>query len=439
MAGYRRFISYMYEYTKGRKSKNTGFAKVESRNGICRMQVHLQEIPQEEESLDIYAFVREGDWLLGIFLGRMRVQGRGADGKVSTPSEKIGDQPYDLERLAGLWVRSDFGRNYITVFDDEKVEVDKFVTELPAEGESAADSKIQTQSGAELSGEETVQTEFKTQREDQIRIEEAPQMRGEVRSGDASEMGSGVRTEEVKQAEGQIHTEEVEQTEGQVQTEEMEQTEGQVHTEEVEQTEGKVQPEEVDQTYTGPQGKADSLAGTLDETAENLENPDKPQPGTDVGAEGQQRENPGKAEETAVHTQEAAACPQPRYGCPRQVKCAQQGLDQKWQCLLKRYPRFQPFADQEIEQCIQITPRDIRLLNQNHWRLGNNSFVMHGFYNYRHLLLGRKRDGGYILGIPGLFENQERFMASMFGFPMFKDAAQQTRKGRFGYWCREVE
>ncbi len=67
MAGYRRFISYMYEYTKGRKSKNTGFAKVESRNGICRMQVHLQDIPQEEESLDIYAFVREGDWLLGIF------------------------------------------------------------------------------------------------------------------------------------------------------------------------------------------------------------------------------------------------------------------------------------------------------------------------------------------------------------------------------------
>ncbi len=194
------------------------------------------------------------------------------------------------------------------------------------------------------------------------------------------------------------------------------------------QEEEEIQAKATSQTYTGTQGKEDSRADAQDGIAENFDSQDAPQPDTETAAEGQQRENLGKAEETAVHTQEAAACPQPRYGCPRQVKCAQQGLDQRWQCLLKRYPRFQPFADQEIEQCIQITPRDIRLLNQNHWRLGNNSFVVHGFYNYRHLLLGRKRDGGYILGIPGLFENQERFMASMFGFPMFKDAAQQTRK-----------
>ena len=42
---------------------------MESRNGTCRIQVHLQKVPQEDEALNIYGFVRESGWLLGIFLG----------------------------------------------------------------------------------------------------------------------------------------------------------------------------------------------------------------------------------------------------------------------------------------------------------------------------------------------------------------------------------
>ena len=488
MAGYRRFISYMYEYTKGRKSKNTGFAKVESRNGICRMQVHLQEIPQEEDSLDIYAFVREGDWLLGIFLGRMPVQGRNADGRISTPSEKIGDQPYDLDQLAGLWVQSGFGRKYITVFDDEKVDVEKFVTELPidpnmqtqanteveAESENRAEETLQEaseiqaeetlQEESEIQAEETLQAESETQTEETLQVESESQVEEASQAGEAnqaekaSQTEDTLRVEEEPQSAGEVQTEEVfrveeeqSQSAGELQVEEEAQASAEAYTEEEPQEAGETKAEEETQasaeaqTEEEPQtpGEARSEEEFQAEEAApaeeipTMENKSRPNP--KMRAEERQQSVQREPGEGTVHTQEAAACPQPRYGCQRQMQCARQGLEQRWQCLLKRYPHFQPFGDQEIEQCIQITPRDIRLLNQNHWRLGNNSFVMHGFYNYRHLLLGRKKDGGYVLGIPGLYENQERFMASMFGFPVFKDAAQQTRKGRFGYWCREVE
>ena len=109
------------------------------------------------------------------------------------------------------------------------------------------------------------------------------------------------------------------------------------------------------------------------------------------------------------------------------------------QAILSRYPSVKPFSDNEIAECIKITPDDLKYLRQNQWKLGKNSFLIHGYYNYRHLLMGRLRGGGYILGVPGVFENQERYMANMFGFTFFKPADRERARPRFGYWCRRIE
>ena len=94
MSEYRRFVAYIYEYTSGKKNKNTGFAKVESRNGSCRMQICLQKLPREEKALNMYGFVREGGWLLGIFLGTLTVRGGLGQARLETPSGKIGGSAY---------------------------------------------------------------------------------------------------------------------------------------------------------------------------------------------------------------------------------------------------------------------------------------------------------------------------------------------------------
>ena len=44
MADYHRFVAYIYEYVNGKKMQNTGFAKIELRNAICRIQIHIQNI-----------------------------------------------------------------------------------------------------------------------------------------------------------------------------------------------------------------------------------------------------------------------------------------------------------------------------------------------------------------------------------------------------------
>ena len=65
---------------------------------------------------------------------------------------------------------------------------------------------------------------------------------------------------------------------------------------------------------------------------------------------------------------------------------------------------------------IKIELSDLRELPKKYWYLGNNSFLLHGFFNYHHLLLGKMPDGRWFLGIPGVYERQERIMASFFGF-----------------------
>ena len=68
---------------------------------------------------------------------------------------------------------------------------------------------------------------------------------------------------------------------------------------------------------------------------------------------------------------------------------------------------------------IPIELSDLRELPKRYWYLGSNSFLLHGFFNYHHLLFGRLPDGKWFIGVPGVYARQERVMASVFGFPGF--------------------
>ncbi len=388
MSEYRRFVSYMYEYTNGKKNKNTGFAKVESRNGICRMQIHLQKIPQEEETLNIYGFVREGGWLLGIFLGQIGVKNACGDARIQTQAERIGGSAYRLEQIAGLWVESGLGRTYLTVFDDEGVDTEKLVTALPDEKKP----------------EEEPQEEASAEAEEELREE------------------ASAETEEEPQEEASAEAEEEPREETSVEAEELRE-EASAEAEEEPREEASAEAEEEPREEVSAEAEEELREEASVEAAE-----EELREEASVEAE-EQKER--------VHAQQAGACPAVNSRC---ANCSwhMANLNQKWQALSRRYPHFQPFAEGEFADCLQITPRELAFIGQGKCRVGNNSFLMHGFCNYRHLLFGKRRDGRFVLGVPGVFENQEMVMANMYGFPDFKEAMAKHPNGKFGYWCREL-
>ena len=54
MADYRRLISYIYEYEGKEKGKNVGFAKLETRNGQCRLNVSVKKIYMGGNAIGVY-------------------------------------------------------------------------------------------------------------------------------------------------------------------------------------------------------------------------------------------------------------------------------------------------------------------------------------------------------------------------------------------------
>lgn len=101
---------------------------------------------------------------------------------------------------------------------------------------------------------------------------------------------------------------------------------------------------------------------------------------------------------------------------------------------------FSPFEDSDVVQCWKIHPQDFRCLSQRQCALRNNRFLQYGYYNFGHVLLCRRANGQYILGVPGAYDQQERFMANMFGFPYFKESRMiEVPKGRGGYWYRLID
>ncbi len=114
--------------------------------------------------------------------------------------------------------------------------------------------------------------------------------------------------------------------------------------------------------------------------------------------------------------------------------------EQKWKFILENYPVMTPFAGDEDTICVRLELKDIRLLPRPYWYLGNNSFLLHGFFNYRYLILGAMEKSGkkrWFLGIPGIYQNPERVMATLFGFPEFRnEKSAPVNTGEFGYWFR---
>lgn len=115
-----------------------------------------------------------------------------------------------------------------------------------------------------------------------------------------------------------------------------------------------------------------------------------------------------------------------------------------WEGFRKQYPKIKAFDSVNGCEILTIKPQDIGLLPRENWNYGNNSFLLHGYYNYRYLILARIGDESqgrtrYILGVPGHYYSNEKYMASMFGFPHFVLSKKQpSQDGRFGYWYTDV-
>lgn len=123
---------------------------------------------------------------------------------------------------------------------------------------------------------------------------------------------------------------------------------------------------------------------------------------------------------------------------PQNVRTSQ--VTDKWQQLQAIYPHIRPFED--YREYLLMKPQDFVILPQKYFTLSDNSFLLHGYYNYDHLILSKEsRPEGeqMYIGVPGNFYDKEKQVAIMFGFESFEGKREPARIGDFGYYMIPVE
>ncbi len=152
------------------------------------------------------------------------------------------------------------------------------------------------------------------------------------------------------------------------------------------------------------------------------------------------REQPQKIERIVVQRQESresGVAPKQSQKPLMADALAIEGLkEDKWEQILDTYDNIHPYGDERIY--VKLEPKDFIILSGKYQHLVNNSFLLHGFYNYRHVILGKEGEVHY-LGVPGVFYEREKMVALMFGFEAFECGSRESKAGEFGYYLRKVE
>lgn len=114
--------------------------------------------------------------------------------------------------------------------------------------------------------------------------------------------------------------------------------------------------------------------------------------------------------------------------------------------LLSKRSAYRPCRKEEITHSVRITPEELKPFEEDGRDYRENSFLLHGYYEYRHLLFGRRKRGEryeYVVMVPGRYEKKESRLAEAFGFSDFIPAvvtqhAETPLKAPFGYWCGKM-
>ena len=375
MASYRRLISYIYAYEGKIKGKNIGFAKLESRNGQCKLSVNVKKVYMGGGDLGVYLLSQEKE----IRLGTIFIRGGAGEFRTSISVDNTADSGISLERCYGLSIheKDDTWRSYTTIWEDEvaqaaEVELAEVTSEKLGNPEQQLNKKIE-ELEKEISENEGAQQKAPEEPEPMPAPQREPEPEPEPEPMPAPQREPA--------------------------------------------PEPMPAPRPVPEPHPAPQ----PVPHTEPRPAPEVPRPAAPPEDTPVLEE---LENP----ETLRQLEQE----EERAGASRDL----------WDSFRKRCPKIQAFESSGSNEVLTIKPQDIGLLPREVWTYGNNSFLLHGYYNYRYLILARVQDGRrvrYILGVPGHYYSNEKYMASMFGFPHFVLSKKQpVQDGRFGYWYTDI-
>ena len=400
MAGMKRFVTYIYAYEEEKKGSNVGFARIEIRGQDARVEIHLRGVYAASAACRVYLFRREAAGVTGVLVGEMKLANGSGDGAVGLKGGRVGASPYGITEMEGLFFVIGEERILMSRWREGapfKVSLSGFREWQPEKTEEAAAEK---EAAVETAAQNKVREAVPAQAEQNSRIvaKEMPQRKAGETAPVQAEQNSRIAAKGMTQRKaGEAAAAQAEQNS---------------------RTAAKGMPQE----------KRRETVSVVPEQKEKT-------PAQDVPS--------GSGMEPAAAVEETEAIQATEL--PMRNLFPEYDWNAVWEELCSGHKPAAPFEERDT-QCIQLELKDLRSLPKKYWYLGNNSFLLHGFFNYRYLVLGRTAEERWFLGVPGVYQRQERVMAAIFGFPEFFAAGPGGERGEgrepvnhFGCWVRYIE
>lgn len=342
---YNRMVAYIYSYSDGVKSKNTGFAKMEVRQDVLKLHINMRGAYSDSIApWKVNLFYRENGRIRGIELGEINIRNGVGDYRYVGSASDIVHSGKAFGAIKGLYIMCDGGihKMFASEWDDL----------------GFAPSNIDN--GRDNSDSAGPVIEFA--------LQDVPSPESQPQPDFAATLASTI--ENARQPE-QVRQEEF-----------------------TERTEPDSQPD---------------IAGQSEAVSSQL-----------------------AAAEVADEVLEEWSVSQPDNGGGAEI----------YDRIIDSRDKVFLFADDDLYDVVEISVEDIAQFPEATRGLASNSFVNHGYYNFRHLILGRMRTAGgcgYFIGVPGVYTRRDRSTAAMFGFDYFKFSMRSdVRLGQFGYWYRPL-
>lgn len=390
MADYKRLVSYIYAYPGGVRDKNVGFAKAEVRNGQFKLTVSVKGVYTDTPELfGVYVMVdgkkhQPGGFTL-LKTGTVMVnQGIGQYQDLFNPMN-INQSGYTFEDISGIALareNEDFYRMF-SLWEDCILNTEDITFAQP-EAAAASNPVVQADS-EEVSVKEQVNRTTGQEAE-----RKSAEMSGNVRESETVRRNAeDVSENEVEEAAVTSKPETPESAQSAGQQADLQQETAQMKAQQVRAMEA---VQELLFRNTNPQGTMPQNTKLQDTTPQN-------------------------------------AKPQEEMPAFEKVFINRDFID--------------AFEDDYFYDCVEVTPELLKQLPIEDDAVVNNSFLVHGYYNFKHILFGKvcENDNNtrYFIGVPGMYCNRERFIASMFGFCNFKKSHRSDYSNPyFGYWYQEI-
>lgn len=437
----RRFVTYLYEYDKGKRGKNCGFVRIDVREGEVQMEVHMRNCLRCGEKGTIYILVEENDEIFGIEVGTIAVSNGREERTLSFREKNIEESEFEFDEIIGIGIRCENGAYFASNWEDEDYEALTWGNfpivhsqKRPPSSEDVRPMPIPSEMENEIMFP-------RTETQIQVPMKDTNETISPMLSNQKHINFMPSQPQSIELIENEKLYQE---NPNFIQSEKA--------TENVSHMSMPLSPEDIETNQT--QDTATMSCSNIEKENTNMQQYDESETEIDNNCESQQKEmqNISKSQKPWWYAQMEALLENEIFSESPSTKPSYREIPniQPADCFVQT-PMEQPTT--KICSYQKITVSDIRNLPSPNWYLCNNNFLLHGFFNYDYLVIKKEKSENrekFYLGVPGVFEKQEKAMAMMFGFPFFetcspeefdtqqefeqKEKPKEPQEGDFGCW-----